>query len=314
MPTYELYGLRLESDFPFANHLAPVTGPADLLVEEGFEMFGLQETPSAIYESPYKLKDGRTQLSVEAFSHGDIFTLTGVARFHITPERISYELLNEHVPHTIEILLLGTVLSIWLERRGLAALHAASVVVDDKAVAFLATNKGGKSSLAASLMQLGYPLLTDDILAIESTPTGLLGRPGYPQMRMWPDQAAHFVADYKSLELVHPELDKRRVPIGTGLFGSFQSKAAPPKRFYLPERGAAAIRVEPLSFGEALMVFVEYSFLLGVPETLGLEPARFRLFAKLAQQASVSRLSYPDGVEHLPEVRQAILEDIANSD
>lgn len=60
-----------------------------------------------------------------------------------------------------------------------------------------------------------------------------------------------------------------------------------------------------------LTVLLQHSFLVGMVETLGLQASRFNLFAQLVQQVPVRRLTYPTGVENLPLVNQAILEDLA---
>ena len=312
MPTYQLFGIRLRSDFPFASRMVCSDGPAEVALEAA-SAAPPDEAASAVYESPYRLPDGRTQLSLEARSSGDVFTVTDVARFCVSAERIGYELLDETQPHAIEILTLGTVMSLWLERRGLPALHAAAVVAPSGALGFLATNKGGKTSLAASLMQLGHPLLSDDILPLEVAPGGVCARPGYPQMRLWPDQAQHFLGSAEGLEIVHPDFDKRRIPVGAGGFGDFHAGTAPLRALYLPERGGERVEIETLPLGAAVMALIEHSFLLGMPEAMGLEAARFGRFAQLARRVPVSRLRYPDGVEHLPRVRDALLEHAAKT-
>ncbi len=56
------------------------------------------------------------------------------------------------------------------------------------------TEPSGKSSLAASFMQNGHPLLTGDILPLEQNTDGaFFARPGYPIMRMWPEEALRFL-------------------------------------------------------------------------------------------------------------------------
>ena len=132
-------------------------------------------------------------------------------------------------------------------------------------------------------------------------------------MRMWPEQAAHFLGHFEGLSKVHPHLEKRRVPVGPDGFGCFQAQTAPLARLYLPAREAPKICMTRLGLGEAVMALVEHSFMLGVPEALGLEAARFRLFAEVARQVPVSRLAYPDGMDHLPRVRAAVLADLAES-
>ena len=58
----------------------------------------------------------------------------------------------------------------------------------------MAGNQSGKSGLAAALMAAGHPMLSDDVLPIQDVDGELRARSGYPQMRMWPDEAAHFGA------------------------------------------------------------------------------------------------------------------------
>ena len=71
--------------------------------------------------------------------------------------------------------------SYWLERQGIPVLHASAVTVEGQAVAFLSSNDGGKTSLAATLMQAGYALLTDDLLPVERADEQFLGRPAIPR-------------------------------------------------------------------------------------------------------------------------------------
>jgi hypothetical protein len=215
----------------------------------------------------------------------------------------------------VEIHLLATVLSFWLERRGIPALHAAAAVVEGCATAFLSTNSGGKSVLAATLMQVGYPLLTDDILAVEHSRGVFVGRPGYPQMRLWPDEAQHFLGHYEDLERVHPALSKRRVPVGANGFGTFCDASQPLACLYLPERrdpveAGTEIRITPVSPRDAVIELVRHSFTPRVVEAIGLQPQRLDCFAQMVQQVPMRRLVYPSGFEHLPRVREAILEDL----
>jgi hypothetical protein len=235
-----------------------------------------------------------------------------VADFYIQPEQIACHLQDPDFAQLTEIRLLGPVLSYWLERRGIPTLHASAVAVDGQAVAFISHHGGGKSGLAAGMMRAGYPLLTDDILPVEEKDGILLGRPGYPQMRMWPDEGAHFVERFEELPLVHPELSKRRVPVGPGGFGAFHDSALPLAAIFLaarrgPEEAGSGVEILPLSSMEAVIELVRHSFSPHLVEAAGLQPARLDLFAHLVKQVPVRRLVYPSGFEHLPRVVEAIL-------
>jgi hypothetical protein len=62
--------------------------------------------------------------------------------------------------------------------QGLELLHASAVVADERVVAFVATSGTGKSSVAAHLVARGATFMTDDVLAIESVPQGIMAHPG----------------------------------------------------------------------------------------------------------------------------------------
>ena len=243
---------------------------------------------------------------------GFLFSFASIGRFHVTRERIAYALSDDHYAYAIELWLLGTVLSFWLEWQQRPALHASAAVIDGQAVGFMATNKGGKSSLAATLMQQGHPLLTDDILApTPGAPT--FAHPGFPQMRMWPEQAAHFVPDKDALTTVHPYIEKKRVPVDQqGIGGSFCDEARPLAALYLPERGddVEAIRIEPMPQAEALLMLVRESFVARLIEAAGWQGQRLGVLSKVVKTVPVRRLIYPNGMEHLADVAAAIEDNV----
>jgi hypothetical protein len=313
-PVYSLYGISVASDFAFANRMAKATCSPELmftLVPEPPCTDWQKSEPS--YASPLLIESGKSYFYIYRQAHYEVLSFSEVADFYLYPGQILCQVLDPDYFFMVEIRLLGPVFAYWLERQGIPALHAAAAVVEGRAVAFLSTNKGGKTSLAATLMQQGYPLLTDDILPLERYAGSFRGRPGYPQMRMWPDQAQHFMGHCESLELVHPNLSKRRIPVGSDGLGSFCETAQPLGCLYLPERyeeGQGQITITPLSLKEAIMQLVRHTFEPEIVSAVGLEAKRFGFFAELVKQVPVYRLIYPTGVENLPVVRQAIIANL----
>jgi hypothetical protein len=316
--TYQLYGLTLASDFPFANNLIEGKGRPDLTFHMADEplVTGWEQDPP-IFPRASQLRDEEDSTIYVYRAEGCyVVHLPRVADYYLYPKSIVCHLLDAKHNYLIEIHLLGVVLSLWLELQGKPALHASAVVVEHRAAVFLATNSGGKSSLAASLMQAGYPLLTDDILPLERRKGVFLGSSGYPQMRMWPDQAQHFLNHYRDLGIVHPAYSKRRVPVGKGGLGSFYNGLAPLACFYLPERRdpngwGTKTNIIPVPRTESLIALVRHSFVALTVEALRLQPQRLKFFAPLVAQVPVRRIIYPEGYEHLSAVRQSILNDLA---
>lgn len=204
-----------------------------------------------------------------------------------------------------ELRFLGPVLSYWFERRGAPTLHAAAVAVNGRAVAFLSRHGGGKSGLAAAMVQAGFPLLTDDLLVLEETAERWEVRPAYPEMRMWPDEAAHFVGPPEGLPLVQADSEKRRVAVGDGGFGSFLDASTPLACIYLASRrpgGDGDIEIRPVSRSEALIELVRHSFSPRLVEAAGLQPTRLDRLARLVRAVPVRRLVYPSGFDRLPDI------------
>jgi hypothetical protein len=321
-PRYQIFGIKMASNYSFANRLVSASGVQDIA-------FCCIDKPSAavdldwhsirpIYASQRLLDSGEPTLSIYRLKECDIVHFAGIVDFYLWPDGIISHLLDPSYRHLIEIRLLGEVFSIWLELHGMPALHASAIVRNDKScvAAFLSTNKGGKSVLAATLMQEGHSLLTDDILAVEERGLNFLGRPGYPQMRMWPGEAEHFLGHYQDLEIVHPRYSKRRVPVGFDGLGSFHSGAAPLTVLYLPHRmeSPTDIEIEPISPKDAVIELIRNSFSARIVEALGLSMLRMSFFSRLAMRVPMRRLFYPSGVQHLPKVREAIIADLDETD
>ena len=202
--------------------------------------------------------------------------------------------------------------SYWFECRGLPTLHASAVALNGQALAFASRHGGGKTGLAAALMRTGAALLADDLLVLENREDRWEARPAYPEMRMWPDEAAHFVGSFEELPLVQGDSEKRRVAIGGGAggFGSFHDASAPLACIYLASRrpdGEGGVEIQPVARSEALIELIRHSFSPRLVAAAGLQPARLDRLGRLVRQVPVRRLSYPSGFERLPEVAEALL-------
>lgn len=298
-----VYGIVIETDLALVAPLPERAGAPDLYVLSADEPPDLDRA-ECVYAAE------RADSGLFRLKDAYVFRFAGAVDFYVTPARITYSLHDPFYAYGIELWLLGTVLAFWLEWQGRPALHASAVVVDGQAVGFVASNRGGKSSLATALMECGYPLLSDDILAL-AVDDAVYGQPGYPQMRMWPEQAAHFVDEAGALPRVHPYIEKRRVPVGPEGIGAFCDAPQPVRSVYLPDRRPGApIEIRPVAAGEGLIELVRQSFVARLVDAVGWQPERLPTLARLAQHVPVRRLVYPDGVEQLPRVAEAIVEDV----
>jgi hypothetical protein len=308
----------LATDFPLTACHCQHTDPADLVFEHlpAGSLREISPDVPPVYESPLRRVDGDHLARLYRFSGFETLSFPRTLEFHLQPERITSVLIDAGSAPLVEPLFLGPVLSYWLELRGTPTLHASAVTAEGRVAGFLSSQGGGKSGLAAAMMQAGHPLLTDDILPAEEINGNFFGRSSYPQMRMWPDEAAHFLGGYEHLPRVHPQITKRRVTVGDGTgesgFGAFQESALPLAALYVPERREGGpIAITPLSRGAAVIELVRHSFSPHLVQAVGLQPSRLDFFARLVRQVPVRRLAYPSGFERLPEVVEALRRDLS---
>jgi hypothetical protein len=270
------------------------------------------EGTAPVYTSPRRLPDGTSSCRLFRQPEHEILSFPRTS-FCLWPDQIIC-----HVPeaqrHVVESYLLGPVLSYWLERQKIPVLHASAIALDGRtAAAFIASSGTGKSCMAAALIQNGAALLTDDLVPLEARGESFLARPGFPQMRMWPDEASAFLDRWEHLPRVSPKVDKRWVPIGPDGFGSFHDTSLPLGCLYLLERqpgGEASIEICEMSPRDALIELLRHSFTPLLVEAAGLQPARFDLLSRLVLQVPVKRLRYPSGFDRLPRVAEAVRRDL----
>src|SRR5262249_52789551 len=85
-----------------------------------------------------------------------------------------------------QVYLLGQAISFALVRQRIEPLHATTIVIEGRAVAFLGGSAFGKSTLAASFLVAGHRLLTDDLLVLKTSATEVLAYPGAPRIKLFP--------------------------------------------------------------------------------------------------------------------------------
>lgn len=315
---FRVLGLTVESDMEFQTPLLPATGAPDLRLQltrgPRPPPWPVEERPS--FESPIRIEDDLPLVALHRGPEGDLLRFTAVVDFYLDDEGIRAHLVDPEYAFMVEIHLLGVVLSYWLERQGIPVLHASAVSVAGRAVGFMGTNQGGKSSLAVALMLRSHPLISDDLLGLQASDAGILARPGFPSMRMWPDLARTVLgSEWERAPLAHPRLEKRRIPVGPEGFGRFEDRTRPLACLYLPTRhspgdGATDIRIQDVPPGEAVFELLRGSFLTRLPGAAGLTAGRLELFTQLARTVPVRRLHYPTGFEFLPRVTETILAEL----
>lgn len=302
---YEVYGLRIQSSLPLACVPPGLSRRADVVARRGSpasfaQARRLAGRPRTWYQQA-ELPDGTRYLRWVALGEFLLDPHGRTVRCHpVAAARFRA---------AFETYLFGQVMSFVLIARGVEPLHATTVVVDGRAVAFVGDCGYGKSTLAAAFLGGGARLLTDDLLVVGADGGRLVGHRGPQRIKLFPETAAALLRDDRGGEPMNPFTPKRVIAIPHGASGP---RTAPLAAVYVlapPERRAERVAIRPLTPRRAFVELTRNTF-----NALVVEPDRLArqldLGARLAAAVPVKALAMPRGLERLPRVRDAILADL----
>ncbi|MBU1233545.1 MAG: hypothetical protein KKC77_11690 [Proteobacteria bacterium] len=207
---------------------------------------------------------------------------------------------NEPVNHdNIRQPILGTIMAMALQQRGCIALHGSAVLMDKQVTIFVANKGEGKSTIAAWLNSQGFPLLSDDVCAMDyANGQDLSIRPAFPKIRLNPDVLQHFGENPDHYPQVHPKVNKRILDMDEG----FCSTAKPVGAICVLETGDE-FKLEQLNGMDAVKEILTHMLINRFPENqpLDLREEIFSQVAYLTKSIPVYRLTRPRDLELLPE-------------
>ena len=252
-----------------------------------------QLTPGA-HDTPFlEMAQGDLRLTVEGI---------GCFRIHCG-KQIAWKRASQYVSdQDLRTFLLGSAVGALLIQRGMLVLHGNALERDGQAIVCLGYSGTGKSTLAYALMQQGWRLLADDLVAI--TPDGR-ALPGIPRIKLWHDAVKAFGLDPDALLPIREGMQKYL------LFGDAierAEQACPLKCLYLIRQqrrdsndpdDSLISRIS--SQQQAALCLRNQAFRPRFVRGLEKEGANFIALARLQQKVPIANLPTPKGI---PEMQQ----------
>ena len=100
----------------------------------------------------------------------------------------------------------GQLLGFLQRLRGVTCLHASAVLIDGRAIAVAGFPGAGKSSTAAAFLQMGYPVLADDVVPVFEDAGKFMVRPAHPRIWLRPDMVKTLFGSIDALPLLGQSL------------------------------------------------------------------------------------------------------------
>ena len=335
--SYWVYGLSLASNM-LLPELRSAAGTHDLQVQ--FATWSEPSPTPTDWFMSWSLPSGQLWLACAKIDAGYLLRFAELADFHVDAygQDIVCRVWPQTPAETLRHLLLDQVLPLVLNLRGQHALHATAILTPAGVCAFAGQTGAGKSTLAASFLHAGFPVVSDDCLVLQNQqgeqgeqdqqdsqdqPNQIYAVPAYPGVRLWDDslEAVHGPAD--QFPFVAHYAAKRRVMLAQRS-SDFPLKAQPLAAIYVllwPEEEeeiekehslpklSRLPRIEPLSCREAYTQLLPQLFRLDITDREMLK-RQFDWLGRVVEQVPVRRLVVPDDLAALDRVRAAVLADL----
>lgn len=243
---YKLFGLHVQSDVQLTE-----------LVEADDE----EEADVTIRLSDFQPLEGERHDGFAVTADGAVLNVPKAGRYLIRDGR---EILVAPDPDGSErhlrLFLLGSAFGALLHQRGLLPLHANSIEIAGRAVAFLGHSGAGKSTMAAWFHDQGFQVLADDVCVVTfEGEEGPIAQPGIPRLRMWRDALEASGRSPEAYDLSFDDAEKYNVPTrAEAAVRPLQLGAIYLLR--IAEEGVEGVRIEPLRGVEALDALVANTY------------------------------------------------------
>ena len=316
---YHVSGLFLYSNRPIRGLVAlPAARAVDVQIWLGLVPQWLNETVLSSqqlwYGSTSREENGEPALTIWKLAGGAYFRFkysdstefvidqAGTQVWAVWPDLLTLE--------DTATYLLGPVLSFVLRLRGVACLHASAIAIDDRAIALLGPAGAGKSTTAAAFAELGYPVLSDDLVPLQDDEDSFLMQPGYPCLRLWPQAVNALYGSSDALPRLTPNWDKRYLDLTANGY-QFHKQPLPLAAIYLlserrPDPAAPCITAVAGHAGLITLVANTHGNLL--LET-SMRAQELTLLSRVIARVPLRRVTPHADPAYLLRLCQAILDD-----
>jgi hypothetical protein len=240
-----------------------------------------------------------------------LIVIPGVARYLVSVDRIDVEPAEGAGMNEVCAFLLGTVFGALCHLRGIFPLHASTIELGRRCVAFTGDSGAGKSTMAAALTARGHRLVSDDVTYIRRTDTGKVQLwPGTNRLRLWESAMEGLRYAKEGVERERRGFDKFLVP------AIHPVEADRPLRLhaiYQLELAASGepIAIEQLRGAAAVEILLQNTFRLYIAEDTGRKGQVFAACTEMAREVPVFRLRRPMNLALLDLVSSKLEEHVA---
>ncbi len=239
------------------------------------------------------------------------FDVPNIARFLVTNGN---EATVEPYPgvddNTLSIYILGSCMGAVLHQRDLLVLHANAIqVTDHAAILFVGDSGAGKSTSAAHFHQRGYPVLSDDVVAIDAQ-GGVIK--GLPYIKLWQHSLEKLNISNEDLAPIRANINKFRLP----LTNTYNNDAPRPlvKAVYnlkvQKHTTSGSLNLRRYTGLDRFTCLTNNAYRSDAIIGLGLKSQHLKQCSQLAQRAHIAEINRPSEHFCAPDMIDMVLDDL----
>lgn len=296
MPRYRLYDLIIDSELalPEAPELPDDAdaAPADVRIHWA-------EVPANGIDAPPQ--GPFCQIGSEVFW----LDVPGIARYQVSHGRdIAIEGSPGRDAKSIRVFLLGSVFAALLLQRGCLVLHGNAIAINGQSLVCVGHSGSGKSTLAAAFQKRGYPVLADDVVALDAHSRVM---PGLARIKLWHDAARKMDIDLQGLQRLRPGLEKFSYPVPQAA----DLTPLPVRWLYVLSADEETFSLTPFTGMARFNPLRSNTYRLRFMEAMALRNDHLKQVARLAGRVHMAQIGRPRSGFRVQELVDFILADIA---
>ncbi|MBX2849143.1 MAG: hypothetical protein KTR16_12530 [Acidiferrobacterales bacterium] len=239
-----------------------------------------------------------------------LLQVANIAVFLIENGRqIIYQKIGDSHDDDVRAFLLGSCLGAILIQRDFLVLHASTVEVDDGCIVCVGRSTAGKSTLAATFLQSGFSIISDDVCAIGADNCVI---PGVPRVKINQDTADFLNIDTSALKVIRAVCDgKFSLPLGD----RFCSEKLPIRAIYELAVGKDEMSItRPSGQFECFSVINRNLYRPRYVKALEKSKPIFEQECELASTVPVFKITRPMAQKSSDQIQKIILENLNDLD
>lgn len=235
-----------------------------------------------------------------------LLSVPNIARYLVqSGNTIIYQKSDDSNDDDLRAFLLGSCIGAILIQRDFLVLHGCTIEIDGGCIVCVGVSTAGKSTLAATFMQNGFSIISDDVCAIDSNGMAV---PGIPRIKINQDIAEQLNINTNSLQTIRAGCDnKYSLPLAK----QFSVTRLPVLAIYELSQDQEDLTIKrDLNRFKSTTILNQNIYRPRYVNAMKKNAANFQRCCELTEHIGVSQIIRPVQKTTINQIRQLIIDDV----